>query len=568
MSEILHVGAVIDRARGRVSNDLDKEVILARHRELMDGEGEAGKVLGHLFQRGISKQTLDFFKVGLARASERFRYVGYAVPYTENTCGLGAAIGTITGARLCNAVRRPERQVIHTGSTGRCFNHDEVKGAETVVLVDHELDAMSVFQMGIRAVTVWSPAHADSVRVALRETKRVILWLSDADPRRVVDLLGRQRCSVVTTSALTTDEVQAAHEAASELNGQRISANDVMLAVESNATTFKRVVETAHALSRGGIVTLDAFQSRLLAMLDKTTEEVNGKLTGLRGFDKLVNGMRNELRVVTGREGEGKSEFCDWLHAHMAMVHGDPVLVISPENGAEAVAVKHFKRMFGQPITDAKSHEQKEMARKVISEIGIHPIYVMDVHGPVDFALVVDTMRKAVDEHGVKHILLDHWQWFNPRQRVKDDTEAIRGFMRELAPMPALLNAGITMVAQPRHNVPLGVIPGPQDLFGGASVKQGCMTGLSIWRDKDADFHNRTARAVKVTTPTGAKTEITVRADQAYLHVWKGRSDVANTGGAVIDFDRQSATYRDPVEITGTGASLVDDDDMFSFGGR
>ncbi len=534
-------------AMGRAFNELDKDMITARHDELMRGEGEAGKVLGHLFARGISKATLDHFKVGVAHASPRFRRVGYAVPYAENTCELGTAFGTVTGARLCNVLKRPERAAVHVGSTGRCFNHDAVKGAESVLVVDHELDALSAWQQGVRAVTVWTPAHADAVRLALRDAKRVVLWLADADPRRVIDSIGRARCSVVNFSSLTTDQVQSAHESAAELSGHRLSANDVMLAV-STAEQFRAVIDGAHPVSRGGIVTLDAFQSRLLAMLDKTAEEVNGKLTGLRAFDRLVHGMRNELRVVTGREGEGKSEFCDWLHAHMAMQHGDPVLVISPENGAEAVALKHFKRMFGAPITDAKTQDQKDRARKVIAEIGIHPIYVMDVHGPVDFGAVVDTMRKAVDEHGVRHILLDHWQWFTPRQRVKDDTEAIKSYMRELVPMPSLLNAGITMVAQPRHAVPLGVIPGPQDLFGGASIKQGCLTGWSIWRDKDGDFARGTPRSVKVTTPTGAKTELTVRADQAYLHVWKGRSDAANTGGAVVDFDRATATYRDPVE--------------------
>jgi replicative DNA helicase len=562
MHDIAHVTQPMERLRARMLNELDRDLIDARHTELMSNGTESSTVLAHLLQKGLGRRTLEFFKVGIAHKSERFRHTGFAVPYAVDTCGLGSAFGSIVGARLWNIQRRPQRASMVTGSTGRAFNHDAVVDADRVLVVDDEIDAMIAWQCGIREVTVWSQQHADALRTSLRKAKSVVLWLVDADIRRVLDVLGSQRCSVVNLSTLSAEQKEQAQSIADEDNAPRLGAASVAAVLGHSVPLFRDVVNSAHPVSRGGIVTLDHYQGKLLSLLDKTAEQINGKLTGLRAFDRLINGMRPELRVITGREGEGKSEFSDWLHAHMAMTHGDPVLIISPENGAEAVAQKHFKRMYGAPISECVTPHQKDAARRIIADIGVHPIFVMDVHGMVEFSAVVDCMERAVAEHGVRHILLDHWQWFVPRMRVKDDTEAVRGMMRELAPMPAKLGAGITMVSQPRHGVQLGAIPGPQDLFGGASIKQGCQTGMSIWRDKDGDFATNRARQVKVTTPTGAKADLIIAPNQAYLHVWKSRHDAGNTGGAVVNFDRSTATYMDPPSDDAEPSNL----DAFSFG--
>lgn len=566
---VRHISDPMRALVARASNDLDMDRIVERHRELMAGEGEAAKVLAHLFDHGISKRTLDHFKVGVAHPSQRFRHVGYVVPYAEHTFGHGTAMGTATGARLCNIHRRPERRVAHAGSTARPFNVDDVRGAEYAVVTDTELDALAAWQMGVRNVTVFAWTHLDGLKVALRDCKRIILWLTDNDVRRVADIFGASRCRSVNTTVLSAEQAEKARANAAEMNATRIGACDVLHALgddQPGQATFRSMITSAHPVSRGGIVTLDHYQDSLLGMLDKSAEEITGKLTGLRAFDNLVRGMRAELRVVTGREGEGKSEFCDWLHAQMAMSHGDPVLIISPENGAAAVAQKHFKRLYGAPITEVRTDEQKAKARKVISELGTHPIYVMDVTGSVDFGDVIDTIHKGVEDHGVKHILLDHWQWFTPRTRVKDDTEAIKGFLRELVPLPEKLGAGITMIAQPRHNVQVGHIPGPQDLYGGASVKQACMTGISIWRDKDGNTATNAPRNIKVTTPTGAKSEVTIQPNQAYIHVWKSRSDAGTTGACIVDFDRRSATYSDVKSVTADEPPQQDAEDQFSFG--
>lgn len=564
MHDVAHIAQPLERARARALNGLDRDLITARHRELFGNGPDAAKVLAHLLGKGVTRQTLEHFQVGVAHPSERFPHLGYAVPHAEHTCGLGHSFGVIIGARIRNMHRRPHRAGTFSGSTARPFNHDVVRDADRVLVVDDEVDAMIAWQHGMRAVTVWSPQHAEALRTTLRKAKNVVLWLVDADLRRVLDVLGAERCNVVNFSTLTAEQKESARSIADEENAPRLGAAAVAEALNGSTEEFQRVIASSHPLTRGGIVTLDHYQGKLLALLDKTAEQINGKLTGLRAFDRLINGMRPELRVITGREGEGKSEFSDWLHAHMAMAHGDPVLIISPENGAEAVAQKHFKRMYGAPISECVTPHQKDAARRVIADIGIHPIYVMDVHGMVDFGTVVDAMEKAVTEHGVRHILLDHWQWFVPRMRVKDDTEAIKGFMKELAPMPSRIGAGITMVSQPKHGVPLGAVPGPQDLFGGASIKQGCQTGISIWRDKDGDFASNTPRNVKITTPTGSKTEVTIAPNQAYLHVWKSRHDAGNTGSAIVNFDRSTATYMDPPAVTQEDAP--EDDGEFSFG--
>jgi hypothetical protein len=109
MHDIAHVTQPMERLRARMLNELDRDLIDARHTELMSNGTESSTVLAHLLQKGLGRRTMEFFKVGIAHKSERFRHTGFAVPYAVDTCGLGSAFGSIVGARLWNIQRRPQR---------------------------------------------------------------------------------------------------------------------------------------------------------------------------------------------------------------------------------------------------------------------------------------------------------------------------------------------------------------------------------------------------------------------------------------------------------------------------
>lgn len=215
--------------------------------------------------------------------------------------------------------------VQHKGAEQIPFNIDAILRKEVCYITEGEIDALTLLEAGFpEAISVPNGGSNTNLTWLDRfvEThfldKRLIYLALDLDPvglnmmRELVRRLGSAKCRIVVWPTGCKD------------------ANEVLC--RHGPDQLRRCIEQAATLPLYGI------QTACTPEVERDLDDMfrngvgNGAAIGLHNVDQQITFETGRFMVVTGRPGDGKSEFVDELALRLCLRHQWRVAYFSPEN--------------------------------------------------------------------------------------------------------------------------------------------------------------------------------------------------------------------------------------------
>lgn len=400
--------------------------------------------------------------------------------------------------------------------------------AETCVVVEGEIDKLSVEMAGIRSCVsvpdgAPSPAtkdysskfsflEADEDRLAA--VKLFVLAVDNDEPgKRLEDelarRLGRERCKRVTWPAGCKD------------------ANDVLR--QHGAEALKGCIDNAQPFPLMGVFEYEDAGSRVTSLWSKGWEK--GVSTGWDELDQFYTVRPGEFTVVTGMPNSGKSNWLDALTINLARQHGWNFALFSPENQPledhmARMVEKWLELPFDVGPTERMSLAQLEQGMK---ELNPHFTWILpddDADWTID--TVLDRAKSLVYRKGIRGLVIDPWNELehSPPQG-QSETVYIGNVLKTIRQWGRRHGVHVWVVAHPmkmQREKDTGNYPVPTmyDISGSANWRNKADNGVCVWRD-----FSDSEKAVQV-------------------HVQKVRfRQVGKIGMANLKYQPVTATYRE-----------------------
>ena len=372
--------------------------------------------------RGLSKETLYKAKV-----------TGQWVNMTTgNQPELCMAFNYFDRGILINSKYRTldKRFRLHRGAELIPYNIDSILGSGICYITEGEFDTLTLIQCGFPE-TVSVPNGGQSnlhwldrfVETHFEDKKTIILAL-DADTvgiqlrDELVRRLGIERCRLVHWSDDCKD------------------ANDEL--TRHGADSVRHCVETASELPITGMFTVSDAADDFLALFENGLQ--HGAETGLANFDKLVSFEPGRFMVVTGRPGEGNSEFIDEIVLRLCLRHEWKAAYFSPENDPFTYHLRKLsEKLTGYPfqrspkMTDRLFHGVSQWLNDNICHImpGMDEDYTLDN--------ILHIAHQLVARRGIRILVID------PLNRIE---QRLAEGQTELQYLSSLLNRLVRFARQ------------------------------------------------------------------------------------------------------------------------
>lgn len=371
-----------------------------------------------LATRGISHQTAD--KMKLFAAEKYFGKLGKTAdaigfPYYRN--------GALVAAKYRSF---PEKDFTQdSGGAHDFFGIDLIKKDQPLIIVEGEIDCLSLMEMGYEnVVSVPSGAPikvADGKVLPSEDKKFAYVW----NAREILD--------AVPYIILATDQDSAGQALAEELarrigkekcrlaKFEKKDLNEVML---DDPTKVGELLASAAPYPVLGISDAGSFYERLNELYTKGTGK--GYSTGYTSVDEIYTVAPAQLTVVTGYPSSGKSNFVDQIMVNLADKHDWKFAVCSFENQPEIHISRlmeiYTKRRFFDG-KDRMSETDKEIAFKFVKE---HFLFI-DTNGeePSTLDSILERARIAVKRMGVRGLVIDPYNYIELPRSEGTETSAI-----------------------------------------------------------------------------------------------------------------------------------------------
>jgi len=374
------------------------------------------------------------------------------------------------------------------------YNLDALKGQESAIIVEGEIDALSLLQVGYPAVVSvpngapnpdeqisasrFAYLNDDYVESLLTPLKRIVLATdADAPGRKLADelanRLGKARCYVVNWGEGIKD------------------ANDAL--VLAGADYLRACIEDARPLPVEGLIPLDDIYEAYRARYDR---EVVIIPTEWSGFDLVYRPESGLFTIVTGIPGVGKSTWLDNLVYQEAKYRGAIVAICSPEQQPlerheAALAAIHVGKAFerfdpdGKPWPNRMTWSEADEAHRYLRDR-----FVFLLPSQPTIPAILERAKIAKLRYGITWLIIDPWtelEHSRPDRMTEQEyyswaTGMLRAFGQQY-------NVHISLVAHPTKvrmdsDGRYPVIE-PYDIAGTAHFANKPDFVLSLWRDLD-----------------------------------------------------------------------------------
>ena len=319
---------------------------------------------------------------------------------------------------------------LHRGAELIPYNINAIRESDICYITEGEFDTLTMIQCGFPE-TISVPNGGKSnlnwldrfVETHFEDKKTIILAL-DEDPvgiqlrDELVRRLGIERCKLVHWSDDCKD------------------ANDELM--RHGTESVVRCVKAAFELPINGMFTASDVADDFLALFENGLQ--HGADTGLVNFDKLASFEPGRFIVVTGRPGEGKSEFIDELVLRLCLRHEWKVAYFSPENDPFTYHLRKLsEKLTGYPfqrsakMTDQLFHGISQWLDNNICHIqpGGDEAYTLDN--------ILHIAHQLVARRGIRILVVD------PLNRIE---QRLEGGQTELQYISSLLNRLVRFARQ------------------------------------------------------------------------------------------------------------------------
>lgn len=414
---------------------------------------QTSKVFQYLTQeRGLTQATLEAFNIGDGGDQIIF-------PYIRD--------GKVINTKYLKLERTNGKKEIRTEKDCEpcLFGWQTIpKNAREITICEGEIDAMSLYQYGIPALSVPFGAGSgsknewienDFERLSIFDVIYVCMDDDEAghDARKsIVQRLGNVRCRIMTLPMK--------------------DANDCL----QNGYDDKDIQECkkqSYSIDPSELRRAGDYLEEVLSRMYPP----DGKLKGYESaWDKSNNKIRfrpNELSVWTGINGHGKSQFIGHLMLSL-MKQGARVCIASLELKPSLLLSRLARQATGMELPTP------DYIREV-NEWYYDKLWIFDLTGTAKAQRLIEVFIYAHQRYGIDTFVIDS---FAKLDMADDDYKNQKVLMNALCDFKNEYDCHIHLVVHPRKGSDEGAIPGKLDTKG-----SGCITDLAdncftVWRNK------------------------------------------------------------------------------------
>lgn len=299
------------------------------------------EAVGWFMTRGISEDTLKLAPVWSAPAGHLSEAIWFGYE-TE---------GQVYAAKLRAF---PDKKFSMRGSASTFWLADQIKEGEDLIIVEGEMDALSLREVDCPGSVVSVPNGASvpredredgylwAARDAIKRAKRVIIATdNDAPGRNFADELarrvGKARCWKIDWADCK-------------------DANDVL--TKKGAEALKALVANPEPWPIAGIYDADHFAPTTLALFKGGLSK--GRSTGFGCVDEIFTVMPGQLNLVTGAPNSGKTTWINSVLVNLAKAEGWKFAIYSSETPPEIQLALLAQLYVEKPFFDGPTPKMSE----------------------------------------------------------------------------------------------------------------------------------------------------------------------------------------------------------------
>jgi twinkle protein len=368
------------------------------------------------------------------------------------------------------------------------YNLDSIAGRDSVVIVEGEIDCLSLIEAGITcAVSVPNGASNGTQRLEyldncweLFEDKTTIIIMTDNDNNglqlrdELARRLGKERCLKVVYPDGCKD------------------ANEILLKHGKQAVID--CIDKAVEFPIEGIISMhDMYE-------DVADYYMNGYPKGIKiginEIDDHISFMPGQFTTITGIPGSGKSEVTDWFMAQCVINHGWSFAVCSFENQPSSLHVtKIMEKLTGKSFMYRYNHDhrinQEDFARSTaIIDQYFHFININQIEVTLDG--ILEKAKELVVRKGIKGLLIDPWNYIEHKvQYGQTETQYISECLTKIKAFALTNGIHIFLIAHPVKLKKEGnkyEVPTLYSISGSAHFFNKTDNGLTIYRDFETNL--------------------------------------------------------------------------------
>jgi twinkle protein len=354
------------------------------------------------------------------------------------------------------------------------WNIDCLKKFNEVIIVEGEIDALTLYQAGFENVmSVPNGAnknleYLDSCIEMFASIQKIYI-ATDQDTKGIelkgelIRRLGPERSYIVSFK----------------------DCKDANEYLQKYGDAIKDVIHEAKPVPVKGIVEINSLYADIRNLYENGIQP--GSPIDQKIIDDQITWETSRLAIVTGIPGSGKSEFVDYIVSKLNIKHGWKAAFFTPENyPLKFHYAKLFEKIIGKKLTQAKATELEwDMAYDYIRN---NFFYILNEE---DFTVkgILDSAKILVKTRGVKIIVIDPYNKLD-HQYKDSETQYISRFLDQIIQFAKFNDVLIFLVAHPKKmNKVDGKIEVPSlyDISGSANFYNKTDYGITVHRKTDSE---------------------------------------------------------------------------------
>lgn len=377
--------------------------------------------------------------------------------------------------------------------------------ARSVVICEGELDALSLWQYGYPALSVFSGAGnfawLDNEFPNLERFDDIYLCFDNDEAGRagcaqLVERLGRDRCLIVTLPKKDANECLIEGIAKAEID-----------------TAFAG----AQSLAPHNLRSASAFTNDVLHLFYPANGDIAGVMFPWPKVMQLLHIRQSEMSIWTGISGHGKSQLLGQVMLSAAD-QGERICIAS----LEMKPGRTIQRMIRQALgTSQPSHSD---IRKVMDWMEGR-FWFYDFVGEVETDRLMDIFAYARKRYGCSQFVIDNLMMLDASE---EDLDKQSKTVKKLMAFKSEHNCHIHLVAHARKGQDESKAPRKMDVKGSGNIVNQADNVFSVWRNKPKE---------EADCPAETDPDAVLYVDKQRNGEWEG--------ALPLWYDRASLNYRD-----------------------
>jgi twinkle protein len=362
------------------------------------------------------------------------------------------------------------------------YNLDGIKGEKEVIIVEGEIDCLTLIECGIyNVISVPNGAGAGNLKLeyldncysAFEGMQKIILATdSDAPGRSLRDELARRleidRCYQVEYPEGCKD------------------LNDVL--VKYDQEEVKRVVASAKQWPIQGEITMDEMYETIEDWYEQGYPK--GSRARIVAFDQLLTFVPGQMTTITGIPGHGKDEFSNYLMASLAQHEGWIWGIFGPEETPAETVTKLQEKFAQKAFAYRKDVENRMNRRQFEWSIAMVDQYFKIINPDEiqsDVNSLLELATQFVKRYGINGLYLNPWNWIeHMRDGHLSETEYTSKTLGTIIKWARKYGVHVFLLA---HTTKIGKengrfsIPNLYSISGSAHFYNKTHNGITVYRD-------------------------------------------------------------------------------------